>query len=93
MSRPSWKFKFICKTLLKKKFLTLKQIKIWTKQSIMHKGLIDKKLLVYCGKSTRVVFVKSQRISFRAGEFCMTRGKFFHKNKIKAVKTLKKNKK
>jgi ribosomal protein S19 len=93
MSRSSWKFKFISRTLLKKNFLNLKQIKIWAKYSIMHKGLIDKRLLVYCGKSIRIVFVKSQRIFFRVGEFCMTRSKFFHKNKIKAVKTVKKIKK
>lgn len=89
MSRSKWKNFYIHSKLLKKKLLLQKQEKqviIWFRNSVLAKTLINKKLLVYNGKIYKKIHVSSLKANFKIGEFCTTRGKFFHKNKLKPVK-------
>ncbi len=86
MSRASWKNIYIHRSLLKKTILQKKQLIVWKRNSAIHHSLVDKKLLVYCGKKSVMTYVKPLRVLYKIGEFCMTRGKFFHKNKLKVLK-------
>lgn len=86
MSRSKWKNFYIHSKLLKKQVLIQKQITVWSRASFLSRLLINKKLLVYNGKIYKKLYITNLKINFKIGEFCTTRGKFFHKNKIKPTK-------
>jgi ribosomal protein S19 len=86
MSRSKWKNYYYHSKILKKKFLIHKQITIWSRNSTLAKTLNNKKLIVYNGKLYKKIYVNNLKLNFKIGEFCTTRGKFFHKNKLKPTK-------
>lgn len=92
MSRSKWKNSFIHYKLLKNNIINKTQIVLWTKTSVATEVLIDKKLIVYCGKNFKKIYITNLKVGFKIGEFCMTRSKFFHKNKLKITKKLSKGK-
>jgi len=92
MSRSRWKNYFIHFKFLKKKILNQSTLVLWSKNSVSTEVLIDKKLIVYCGKFFKNIYISNLKIGFKIGEFCLTRSKFFHKNKLKVVKNLSKKK-
>lgn len=92
MSRSKWKNSFIHYKFLKKNLFNKKQILLWTKNSVATEILINKKLIVYCGKHFKKIHISDLKVGYKIGEYCTTRSKFFHKNKLKPTKTLSKSK-
>lgn len=91
MSRAKWKGPFIHFKLLKKKFLKNKLCKIWSRDSIILSHFINYKCLIHCGNSFKKIYISREKVGYKFGEFCTTRSKYFHKNKLK-IKKQKKNK-
>lgn len=92
MSRSAWKNFFTHFIFLKKNMLFKNQVTIWSRSSVLTKIFINKKILVHTGKSFKKIYINNRKIFFKSGEFCPTRCKFFHKNKVKPLKKNIKNK-
>ena len=73
MTRSKWKNFFIHFKILKKKILLQKQINFWCKNSVVSQILVNKKLIVYCGKLFKTIYITDLKITFKIGEFCTTR--------------------
>ncbi len=93
MSRSKWKGPYIHFKFLKKKFLENKLFKIWSRDSIILSYFINYKFLIHNGKIFKNFIVTREKIGYKFGEFCMTRSKYFHKNKLKIVTKKAKKKK
>lgn len=85
MSRSLWKGPFIHLKLLKKKSLT-DSFSLWSRNSIILSNFIGYKFLIHTGNTFKKFFVTRDKIGYKFGEFCTTRSKYFHKNKIKVKK-------
>jgi small subunit ribosomal protein S19 len=90
MSRSKWKGPYIHFKFLKKKILENKLIKVWSRDSVILSTFINYKFLIYNGKIFKNFFITREKIGYKFGEFCTTRAKYHHKNKLKIV-TKKKN--
>jgi ribosomal protein S19 len=93
MSRSKWKGPFIHLKFFKKKFLKNKFYKIWSRDSIILSHFLNYKFLIYCGKVFKNLIITREKIGFKFGEFCTTRSKYFHKNKLKILNKKQQNKK
>jgi|LauGreDrversion4_2_1035121.scaffolds.fasta_scaffold1114161_2 ribosomal protein S19 len=85
MSRSKWKGPFIHYKFLKKKKLFNKISKIWLRNSIILSSFINQKFLIHNGKVFKTFVVTREKIGYKFGEFCTTRAKYFHKNKLKII--------
>lgn len=86
MSRSLWKGPFIHLKLLKKKTL-LESSTLWSRNSIILSNFIGYKFLIHTGNTFKKFFVTREKIGYKFGEFCTTRSKYFHKNKLKIKKS------
>ncbi len=73
MSRSKWKGNFIDKAVLKAKTENKKQIKLWSRKSVIPAFLIGSTVLIYNGKEFKKVIITREKIGFKFGEFCTTR--------------------
>lgn len=85
MSRSKWKGPFIHFKFLKKKILNKKISKIWSRDSTIISSFINHKFLVHSGKNFKTLLITREKVGYKFGEFCTTRAKYFHKNKLKPV--------
>lgn len=85
MSRSKWKGPFIHFKFLKNKFLKNKLFKVWSRNSFILSSFINFKFLIHCGKTFKNLIITREKIGYKLGEFCTTRAKYFHKNKLKIV--------
>lgn len=87
MSRSKWKGPYIHYKFLKKRFLIENSfINIWSRNSIILSNFIGYKFLIHSGNTFKKFFVTREKIGYKFGEFCTTRSKYFHKNKLKIPK-------
>lgn len=86
MSRSLWKGPFIHLKLLKKKVLIENTI-VWSRNSVILSNFIGYKFLIHSGNTFKKFFVTREKIGYKFGEFCTTRSKYFHKNKLKVNKS------
>ena len=90
MSRSKWKGPFIHFKFFKNKFLNNKLFKIWSRNSFILSSFINYKFLIHCGHIFKNLTITREKIGYKLGEFCTTRAKYFHKNKLKIVQKNKK---
>lgn len=92
MGRASWKGPFIHIKFFKKNLLQRSNIKIWSRSSTILSTFIGYKFLIYSGNVFKKFYVTREKIGYKFGEFCTTRQKCVHKNKLKSAKTKLKKK-
>lgn len=85
MGRSKWKLNFSDLNLKKQNIK-----KIWSRDSVINSGLIDKAVSIHNGKEFKDLLITREKIGFKFGEFINTRR---HTNKQKEVKTPIKDKK
>lgn len=85
MSRSKWKGPFIHLKNLKKKMLTTKISKIWSRDTVILSSFVNHKFLVHSGKKFKTLLITREKVGYKFGEFCTTRAKYFHKNKLKPI--------
>jgi small subunit ribosomal protein S19 len=85
MSRSLWKGPYVHFALFKKKKLT-NNFSVWSRNSVILSNFIGYKFLIYSGNMFKKFFVTREKIGYKFGEFCTTRCKYFHKNKLKPLK-------
>ena len=92
MSRSKWKRNFVCKFLLKKCIKSIKNTKIWSRQSSIPAKLVGSCVFIHNGKEFRKVFINKDKVGFKFGEFAFTRkyNKKIKKGKVSLVKSKKK---
>lgn len=92
MGRARWKGFYIHPCFLKKKKITNSTISVWSRTSTIISAFVGYKFLVHSGKIFKKLFITREKIGYKFGEFCTTRCKYFHKNKLKTLskKKLKK---
>jgi small subunit ribosomal protein S19 len=73
MSRSKWKGNFIDQAILKMEDNSKKQLKLWSRRSVIPSFLIGSTVLIYNGKEFKKVVVTREKIGFKFGEFCTTR--------------------
>lgn len=85
MSRSKWKGPFVKKSLIsiKQKSKKIKNLKIWSRNSIIPFSLIDKQVSIYNGKDFIRVKITREKVGYKFGEFSFTRR---HKIKAKGKK-------
>lgn len=94
MSRSKWKGPYIHFKFLKKKILRKNLVTIWSRDSTILSCFINYKFLIYCGNIVKNLVITREKVGYKFGEFCSTRAKYFHKNKLKILnKKTQKNKK
>ncbi len=85
MSRSKWKGPFIHLKNLKKKMLATKISKIWSRDTVILSSFVNHKFLVHSGKKFKNLLITREKVGYKFGEFCTTRAKYFHKNKLKPI--------
>ena len=73
MSRSKWKGNFVDSAVLKVKNNSKRQLKLWSRRSVIPSFLIGSTVLVYNGKEFKKVIITREKIGFKFGEFCTTR--------------------
>ncbi len=73
MSRSKWKGNFIDQAVLKIKDNSKKQLKLWSRRSVIPSFLIGSTVLIYNGKEFKKVVITREKVGFKFGEFCTTR--------------------
>lgn len=73
MSRSKWKGNFIDQAVLKTKDNSKKQLKLWSRRSVIPSFLIGATVLIYNGKEFKKVAITREKVGFKFGEFCTTR--------------------
>ena len=73
MSRSKWKGNFIDQAVLKTKDNSKKQLKLWSRRSVIPSFLIGSTVLIYNGKEFKKVVITREKVGFKFGEFCATR--------------------
>jgi ribosomal protein S19 len=73
MSRSKWKGNFIDLAILRTKNNPKKQVKLWSRRSVIPSFLLGSTVLVYNGKEFKKILITREKIGFKFGEFCTTR--------------------
>jgi ribosomal protein S19 len=73
MRRSKWKGNFIDNSVLKLSFQKKKQLKIWSRRSVIPSFLIGDTVLIYNGKEFKKVKITREKVGFKFGEFSTTR--------------------
>jgi len=84
MTRSIWKGPTINYKIL---YGLTKQLKIWSRESVIPAKLIDKSVFVHNGKIFKRIAITRDKIGYKFGEFCLTRT---YNNKYKNFKKKKK---
>jgi len=71
MGRSKWKGNFIEESLLKN--TEKRNLKIFSRRSVIPSFFIGKKVLVYSGKNFKKIFITREKVGFKFGDFCKTR--------------------
>lgn len=88
MSRSKWKGPFIHFKFLKTKNLVKTSANnIWLRNSTILSHFVGYKFLIHSGNTFKKFFVTREKVGYKFGEFCTTRSKYFHKNKLKIQKS------
>ncbi len=87
MGRSSWKGPFISSSILRVNKTKSKNLKIWSRNSIIPEFLLGKTILVHNGKEFKNVVITREKIGFKFGEFSFTRK---YSAKQKSIKIKKK---
>jgi len=72
MRRSKWKGNFIDNSVLKLSFQKKKQLKIWSRRSVIPAFLIGDTVLIYNGKEFKKVKITREKVGFKFGEFSTT---------------------
>jgi small subunit ribosomal protein S19 len=86
MGRSIWKGPFVNSSILREN-KTKKNLKIWSRNSVIPEFLLGQTVFVYNGKEFKNVVITREKLGFKFGEFSFTR-----KYNVKQ-KSLKKKKK
>jgi small subunit ribosomal protein S19 len=73
MSRSRWKGNFIDQAVIKMKNSSKKQMKFWSRRSVIPSFLIGSTVMIYNGKEFKKVLITREKVGFKFGEFCTTR--------------------
>jgi small subunit ribosomal protein S19 len=75
MRRSKWKGNFIDKSILKLSNINQKkkQLKIWSRRSVIPAFLVGANVLIYSGKEFKKIKITREKVGFKFGEFCTTR--------------------
>ncbi len=73
MRRSKWKGNFIDSSILKLAYQNKKQLKIWSRRSVVPSFLIGATVLIYSGKEFKKIKITREKVGFKFGEFCTTR--------------------
>jgi small subunit ribosomal protein S19 len=74
MSRSIWKGVFISSSILSKKNNNKKNaIKIWSRNSSIPASFVNKRVLIYNGKTFRMLEILEDFVGLKFGEFSFTR--------------------
>lgn len=73
MRRSKWKGNFIDNSILKLSFQKKKQLKIWSRRSVIPSFLVGDTVLIYNGKEFKKVKITREKVGFKFGEFSTTR--------------------
>ncbi len=73
MRRSKWKGNFIDNSVLKLSFQKKKQLKIWSRRSVIPSFLVGDTVLIYNGKEFKKVKITREKVGFKFGEFSTTR--------------------
>lgn len=75
MRRSKWKGNFIDNSVMKLMKLNQKkkQLKIWSRRSVIPAFLIGTNVFIYSGKEFKKVKITREKVGFKFGEFCTTR--------------------
>lgn len=75
MRRSKWKGNYIDNSILKLSKLNQnkKQLKIWSRRSVIPAFLIGANVLIYNGKEFKKLKITREKVGFKFGEFCTTR--------------------
>lgn len=90
MSRAKWKGPFIHFKFLKKNILNTSNINVWSRASAIPSVFIGQKFLIHSGNDFKKLYITRDKVGYKFGEFCTTRHKCVHKNKIKIQKKTRK---
>lgn len=86
MSRSQWKGAFLNSKILQCRKKKLSLFRVWSRASVIPKFLVNKKVGIYTGKYLKRVWISSDKIGSKFGEFADTRT---HKKHV-SKKNLKK---
>lgn len=87
MSRSIWKGPYIHSKFLKNSCRIRKSLNVWSRNSVILSQFVGYKFLIHSGNSFKKLYITREKIGYKFGEFCTTRAKYFHKNKIKFKKS------
>ena len=74
MTRSVWKGPFVTSSILKKfERKKIKNLKIWSRNSVVPEFLIGQTVSVHNGKEFKNVIITREKVGFKFGEFSMTR--------------------
>lgn len=83
MSRSQWKIPFLDNFFYKKKLLSTKIIKIWSRQSVISELFIGKQVSIYNGQKFKKILITRDNVGYKFGDFCLTKK---YSSKIKTSK-------
>lgn len=86
MGRARWKGPFIHSKFLKNKNknnMSDLSVFIMSRASVVLSAFVGYKVLIHTGKVFKKVFITREKVGYKFGEFCATRQRCSHKNKLK----------
>lgn len=85
MSRSKWKGPFVKKSIvnIKQKLKKVKNLKIWSRNSVIPFSLIGQQVSIHNGKDFIRIKITREKVGYKFGEFSFTRR---HKLKTKGKK-------
>lgn len=81
MKRSKWKLNIFRSDKNKRKGVLSNKIQIRERSFVVDSSLINKKVLVYNGKTFYSIFIDKEKVGRKFGEFSFTRKKGVHKKK------------
>jgi small subunit ribosomal protein S19 len=73
MRRSKWKGNFIDNSIIKLSIQNKKQLKVWSRSSVIPAFLIGATVLIYNGKEFKKIKITREKVGFKFGEFSTTR--------------------
>ena len=67
MSRSKWKGNFVDQAVLKMDANSKKQLKLWSRRSVIPSFLIGSTVLIYSGKEFKKVVITREKVGFKFG--------------------------
>jgi len=73
MGRSKWKGNFMDSSVIKLSNQNKKQLKVWSRRSVVPAFLIGATVLIYNGKEFKKIKITREKVGFKFGEFSTTR--------------------